>query len=306
MFKKSYESELQQKLQLEMNLFKSIFLFSFLSFFCISFSSCQSPRIESIDNISIQEMSENGILAKVDVNIFNPKQASFQCKNLKVKLYYKEVELANGNSDEKIVLKAKKSTTVPFDIVFSMEVLEKFGDELLMQDSILISGKFEGDFTLLDIHQKEDIEYWLKTKDIMDKIYDKFLGEDGLAISKKVKSINLTTVIIDLKMNIINTLSIPIEVNELNVKIFKDRNFNNSIGVCSKVSEIELNPDSSETIQAELKLSTIGTLTSVTTFFHYYLKGYIAVLIKGRKLKVPIIQHIKVNPLSGDVDIIKD
>jgi hypothetical protein len=97
------------------------------------------------------------------------------------------------------MLKARQSTTVPFDINFSLEILEKFGNELLMQDSILVTGKFEGDFTMFDLHKKEDIEYWMKTKDIMDKIYEKFLGNDGLDISKKIKSITPSTIRIDLK-----------------------------------------------------------------------------------------------------------
>jgi LEA14-like dessication related protein len=274
--------------------------------FSISFSSCQKPRVEGIDSIQIKGMDDDGIQALVDVRIYNPKHASFQSKNLKIKLFYKEVELADGTSDEKVMLKARQSTTLPFDINFSLEILEKFGDELLMQDSILVSGKFEGDFTMFDLHKKEDIEYWMKTKDIMDKIYEKFLGNDGLDISKKINSITLSTMRIDLKMNVSNTLSIPMTVKDLNLKIYKDRYFKNDIGICQEKNETKLEKDSSAVIQAELKLSTLGAITSVTTFFHYYLKGYLTVEINKASLKVPIIQHIKVNPFTQDVEIIKD
>ena len=204
------------------------------------------------------------------------------------------------------MLKARQSTTVPFDINFSLEILDKFGDELLMQDSILVSGKFEGDFTMFDLHKKEDIEYWMKTKDIMDKIYEKFLGNDGLDISNKIKSITPSTIRIDLKMIVTNTLSIPMTVKDLNLKIYKDRYFKNDIGICQEKNETKLEKDSSAVIQAELKLSTLGAITSVTTFFHYYLKGYLTVEINKASLKVPIIQHIKVNPFTQDVEIIKD
>jgi len=274
--------------------------------FSISFSSCQKPRVEGIDSIQIKGMDDDGIQALVDVRIYNPKHASFQCKNLKIKLFYKEVELADGTSDEKVMLKARQSTTVPFDINFSLEILDKFGDELLMQDLILVSGKFEGDFTMFDLHKKEDIEYWMKTKDIMDKIYEKFLGNDGLDISNKIKSITPSTIRIDLKMIVTNTLSIPMTVKDLNLKIYKDRYFKNDIGICQEKNETKLEKDSSAVIQAELKLSTLGAITSVTTFFHYYLKGYLTVEINKASLKVPIIQHIKVNPFTQDVEIIKD
>jgi len=272
----------------------------------ISFSSCQKPRVEGIDSIQIKGMDDDGIQALVDVRIYNPKHASFQCKNLKIKLFYKEVELADGTSDEKVMLKARKSTTVPFDINFSLKILEKFGDELLMQDSILVTGKFEGDFTMFDLHKKEDIEYWLKTKDILDKIYDKFLGNDGLDLSKKIKSITPSTIKIDLKMNVTNTLSIPMNIKDLNLKIYKDRYFKNDIGICQEKNETKLEKDSTAVIQAELKLSTLGTITSATTFFHYFLKGFLTVEINNASLKVPIIQHIKVNPFTQDVEIIKE
>ena len=281
------------------------FLFIFFVL-CITFSSCQKPRIEGIDSIQINGMDDQGIQAMVGVRIYNPKQSSFQCENLKIKLYYKEVELANGNSDEKTMLKASHSTTVPFDIKFPLEILEKFGDELLMQDSILVTGMFEGDFTLFDVHKKEDIKYWLKSKDVLDKIYEKFIDKDGFNISKKIKRIDISTVDIDLKIKVYNTLSFPVTIKDLNLKIFKDSYFKNEIGICNEKNEANLAKDSSTIIQARLKLSTMGAITSLTTFFHYYLKGYLTVKINKFSLKIPVIQHIKVNPISQEVEIIKD
>jgi hypothetical protein len=127
-----------------------------------------------------------------------------------------------------------------------------------------------------------------------------------LDISNKIKSITPSTIRIDLKMIVTNTLSIPMTVKDLNLKIYKDRYFKNDIGICQEKNETKLGKDSSAVIQAELKLSTLGAITSVTTFFHYYLKGYLTVEINKASLKVPIIQHIKVNPFTQDVEIIKD
>jgi LEA14-like dessication related protein len=286
--------------------FKQISFLFFFFVLCVTFSSCQKPRVEGIDSIQINGMDDQGIQALVGVSIYNPKKTTLQCKNLKIKLFYKEVELANGICDEQTMLMASQSTTVPFKIKLSLEILEKFGDELLIQDSILVTGKFEGDFTLFDLHKKEDINYWLKSKDVMDMIYEKFIDKDGINISKKIKRIDLSTVDIDLKIKISNTLSFPITIKDLYLKIFKDSYLKNEIGNCKEKNEANLAKDSSTIIQAELKLSTVGAITSLTTFFHYYLKGYLTVEVNKFYLKVPVIQHIKVNPISQEVEIIKD
>lgn len=289
-----------------MRIFKPYFILSLIISFTYTFSSCQTPKIESIENVTIQEMTDDGIQAKVDVNIHNPKISSLQCKNIKINLFYNDVKLASGNSDEKVVLKAKKTTLVPFDIIFSLEILEKFGDELLLQDSILITGKFEGDFTVLEIHKKEGFEHWLKTKDILDQIYNKFLGDDGIDVSKKIKKITASQTTLDLKTKVTNTLSIPLVIDELMINVYKDRDFESKIGECSKSSKVELQPNSSEEIEAELTLSNLSTVTTILTGLNYYLKGTITILIKGHSLKVPIVKHIQINPLTGDVKIIKD
>jgi len=278
--------------------------------FLTSISSCQKPSVEKIEKIEILSIEEDGLKANLLLGIYNPRFYSVKGNDLSLRLYYNNSFIASGYSKE-MDLSAKEITNVPFDMTFNLKILDKYGDELLLKDSILLVGTLEGDYTFLDIHRVENLSYWIKTKDLTDKLSNDALGEDGVDVkSISIEDIGLSTSTVKVNLGINNSLNIPIKIDSMNIEVFSDVQMSSKVGDWRNNESKIINRKTEEIIIAKLIIQNASAVltgaTKILNGFDYYAKGLVYLKINDKPLTLPIQKHLRIYPMSREVKIIND
>jgi len=286
--------------------------FSLLTSCCLfsSISSCQKPSVEKIEKIEILSIEEDGLKANLLLGIYNPKIYSIKGKDLSLRLYYNKSFIASGYSKE-MDLNANEITNVPFDMTFDLKILDKYGDELLLKDSILLVGTLEGDYTFLDIHRVEKLSYWIKTKELTDKLSNEAMGEDGVDVkSITLEDIGLSTSTVKVNMGINNSLNIPIKIDSMNIVVYSDSSMSNKVGDWRNNESKIIERKTEEIIVAKLIIQNASAVISgvpkILNGFDYYAKGLVYLKINEKPLTLPLQKHLRVYPMSREVKIIND
>jgi hypothetical protein len=138
------------------------------------------------------------------------------------------------------------------------------------------------------------------------------MGKDGLQLKKvKLLKVELQESVFKVDFNLTNTLAVPIELKNFHYSIYAEKNqqkkvanWDNSINKEIKSNQVEL--IEGEVVVDNLTSALSGLSKVLNGKIDYYLVGYALIALKGREIKIPIEQHLLVNPLTQKITVIDD
>ena len=116
---------------------------------CVYFKSLvngvQQPLVE-IEAVHLGKASFQNIDLKIDLDVENPNDFDISLKDLKYKVYFKQLKLASGRRDEELLLKGDQSSKVRLGLKISPTVLLMGAGELFGEGKAVVKVKAQAVF----------------------------------------------------------------------------------------------------------------------------------------------------------------
>ena len=283
--------------------------------FCFGFILAQTiknPEFKKINTFEVHSF-ENGVFkASINLGIYNSNWFSIKGKEIDFEMVYKNHLIAKGSSYEPVTFHRKTISELPVELDFYPDSLNNDLKEILLTDSLLIEVHLSGKFTFFGFKSTKTFSTWLKTEDLVKSLVAQSMGKDGLKLKKvKLLKVELQKSVFKVDFNLKNTLDVPIELKNFHYSIYADKNQGNIVADWDNSINKEIKTNQVELIEGEVVVNNLtSALSGLTKILNgkidYYLSGYALIALKGREIKIPIEQHLLVNPLTQKITIIED
>jgi LEA14-like dessication related protein len=287
-----------------------IIIFTFLVFGFITSQTIKYPQFEKLNSFNLNSLENGSLKADVSILVRNDNWFSFNTKELKLQICYREKIIAVGTSLESQKFNKKSSFNLPVSLNFYLDSLGEDFRDILSKDSILLDVKVNGKFTFLNVNSSAGIQSWIKTNDIVDAIVQKTMGEEGISLeSTKIIDLGINNTDIQLNTKIKNKFPFELKIVNLNYSVYADEAKTLKIAKSDvNINKIVLK-NSEEIISTIVQINNLeASISGISKIFgrkvDYFINGYALVEIDNKELKIPVEQHIILNPFTKTITII--
>lgn len=278
----------------------------------IGFSSLEKPTLSEIKSLKINSYQSGAFTGDAEIGIENKNWYQITCKKLSFKLNYQGHTFAIGSLINPTILKKKSVSIMPIEFTFYLDSLKGDLKEFLMQDSIKVTNKIDGKFSVLGISINETQEIWIKPNDIINQtLRTNFEKNETRKNDINIKAITPQKTTVEIKLNLPNEFPVDINLKKLTVGFYADKECKTKVADWTNEENKIIPKNSVANIIGLVEFDNMQSgLTGIAKVLSgeldYYFKGYTLIELDSREIMIPLFQHFLVNPLNRKVTILKD
>jgi LEA14-like dessication related protein len=281
----------------------SVFLFLGLMF--------SKPKFNGIQSLKITELHDGTLLLMTSVRMDNDNFFSIRGKEISTELYLGQQLFARGKSGS-FNLKKLDSTNVNLSFEFYLDSLKAELTNLLLKDSIQITAKSRGTFSLLNLNVEDEQQIWFKSKDLIDPLVKNSMKEKGVNFKFiQLIGLDLEHTTFGVAVDFTNNLPIEITLKDFQFSVLSEKQDSKAVADWQFQLNKTLKPNQIETLSGEAKVDNANAIFSGMNKIlkgktDGYLRGTATISLDGRMVKIPINQHFEMNLLTKEITILKD
>lgn len=278
----------------------------------IGFSSLEKPTLSEIKSLKINSYQSGAFTGDAEIGIENKNWYQITCKKLSFKLNYQGHTFAIGSLINPTILKKKSVSIMPIEFTFYLDSLKGDLKEFLMQDSIKVTNKIDGKFSVLGISINETQEIWIKPNDIINQtLRTNFEKNEKRENDINIKAITPQKTTVEIKLNLPNEFPVDINLKKLTVGFYADKECKTKVADWTNEENKIIPKNSVANIIGLVEFDNMQSgLTGIAKVLSgeldYYFKGYTLIELDSREIMIPLFQHFLVNPFNRKVTILKD
>lgn len=269
------------------------------------------PGFVKVSSFKILGLENNVLKANAILKVKNDNWFSVKGQTLKVRLLYKNRNIAQAFSS-KFNLKKRSTSNLNLNFDFYLDSIEPDMKYILLQDSFLVNTKMEGLFSFLKIKGVKEHQIWLRSEKIIDPLIKSAMSKKGAQLkSMKVKELGLDKSKFDIEIEFKNKLPIEFEIIKVVCFISPEKESLLDVANAKFFVNKKINPNQIEIIKGEVEVNNFQSFfVGIKKVFQRktdaYLNGKIYIALSGHKFVIPIQQHFEVNLLTQEVIILND
>lgn len=270
------------------------------------------PVFSGMHQFELVGFSNGTMKVNTILKIRNNNWFSYSGNNLKFDIYYKDHLVAKGTSNESFRFEKKSESLFLLNADFFMDSLFNELKSILYKDSVPMKVAVSGRFTFLNINSSNNFETWLNTKDLVDALVEKSMGDDGLKMeSIHLKEVTLSTTFLNVGFQIKNNLPFEMFCKEIRGSIYADPALKIKVSTWNFPARIRLSKKDSDLIEGIVNVNNTNSALSAMSkalngSLDYFLVGHALVSVDGREIKIPLRQHFKVYPLTQEIVVLNN
>ncbi len=272
----------------------------FLVFTAVLLTGCvKEPYFEKLNSFELLGNNDTSIAFVVNFDVFNPNKIDVQVDSFYYKVYYKDIQIADGFSVENFVLNGNASTSITSDVFILFSNLVPYVEEMSQSDSVNIKIMLEAYISKLKIKIKKDFDVNVKSKELMDNFLSPDFFEETFNIKTvQVEKVTLQQTDIVINMEFTNPLPVEYVVNSIDFKIYADDTKSNQVGVSKQQFNMKIDENATQVLPVEVSLDNLSSAISLfgkmmSKNYSYFIDGYVSVGITGTELVLPLSQTIE-------------
>lgn len=271
----------------------------------------KKPSVTGVESVSIDSAYQGNYFGKAMVLVKNPNGIKISARDLSFTLSYKEKKVANGQMTEDIVLKGKETTGIPVIFTLYTDSLAPYFNELLHADSIELFSLVKGRFTDLRFKMEHSQLIKLPTKSIINGLIQSGASQGIRLSNPRPKKFGLETTEFTTDLHLTNNFSFELAIERAHFSVYSDKALKNEVSVWQLDQPLIIPPHGDTTITAPVKLNNLEmALGALNKLFEqnmdFYVSGTVSIMLNKNVAEIPLTQHLKLDPLKGEIKKIND
>ena len=277
--------------------------------FILAFSSCfnlNDPEVIDFKIIDINKDSTDNLIAKTNVEVYNPSLFNLNTDELKINVFYDTILLAHTFFNNQINIPNKDTSNLETDFVINSSALKYFTN---FQDSVLLNVIGYTKIPFLNKKYFFNTDYSLSPNEEISKISNFLIDKFGLKISKiNFLNANINEVNINIGLTLENIDEFNLSINKLETFIYSDANYKNLLGVSILDTTGLISFNNSSVVYSNVKLNSLK-LTKLLFLNSFSRKNVLHVKVNsivdfdGINIPISINKEIHYNPLTFQAEI---
>ena len=267
--------------------------------FALSF---EEPQMQSINQVKLGAIANEGTTAKIEASIYNSNFYSLVANQLSWQIYLDTVFLTKDEITEPITLEGNASTPLQAEVSFSKEAISYCIEQLADKDSLnltIYSTALVGPF---DFEFNSKHELTLDGSELMDRAIDDLWQDHELALeSLEVKSIGLKICEFEAWVSYQNNSEVSYELVSMDLGLWSKEG--EHLGDFSPLKEtMPVTAGTNEILQTMVSIDPIKAgisgLAQRSTTVAFRVKGKVSVQLLDSPIDLPLDVPITYNVLT--------
>ncbi len=288
-------------------------LFGFIILGVVSFTCTEikTPVVTNVKFVGLDSFVNGKYYCRGTVNILNPGAIQISSKNIVFDLFYKGKIVTTGEAQEDFVLKPDKEVTVPVKFAILVDSLLVDANEILSKDTVEFNSLVKGNFTVLNFKLEHEQKVKIPLSSIINGLASQKAKEGFKIKNPTVKKIGIETTTINLDVALKNDFPIDLLIEKIDFSVYTKKDEKNKVS--SWVVDKKFNiPSLKDTvITTDLIIDNSQAVSNIlerlaSRKLDFYVVGSVIINYKNNPIKIPVRQHLEVNPLTGEITIVED
>lgn len=288
-------------------------LFGFIILGIISFTCTEikTPVVTGVKFVALDSFVNGKYYCTGTVNVLNPGAIQISSKNVVFDLFYKKKIVTTGEAQENFVLKPDKEVTVPVKFAILVDSLLDNANEILSKDTVEFNSVVKGNFTVLNFKLEHEQTVKIPVSSIINGLASQKAKEGFKIKNPKVKKIGIETTTITMDVAIKNDFPIDLFIQNLDFSVYAKKDEKNKVSNWGVDKKFSIPAMKDTLIQSEVIIDNSLAISNIferlaSKKLDFYVVGTVTLSYKNNPIKIPVRQHLEINPLTGEITIVED
>ena len=269
------------------------------------------PTVTNVEFVGLDSFSNGRYHGRGRASIRNHGVVSIASKKVEFELYYGGRVVTTGSAQENFTLKGNSETVVPVRFAILIDSLVPGIDEILSKDSVEFDTHMRGSFTALDFNLEHKQKIKLPVRSMINGLVAEKAKNAVKIRNPSLQRVTVESTTIGFEVGFSNGFPFELRIDSIDFSVYSRREMKDKVGSWNIDKGFVLPSTRDTVLRSELLIDNSRAFSSIldrlsTRKMDFYVFGHITMEYERRHFKVPVMQHLILNPLTGEIHTVQD